>query len=242
MRRRKAIHPGAQASGHAAVLHVVGDFEGHLVALAQQRQRQQVIGFRGAVGDFDVVRRGARVDARPAPRAAGWCRWTGCSPAACRGWPSRSSPISPSSRRVTGRTPLSLMSISTRFSHVDCIRSISNWFDLQSAPQVAVFGDIQVFHAEPGEIRDGDARGIEGDRRIAECADLHRAARLLRRVLQFTQLLTLAARIHQQQRGAAQDLRVEFLLAGRVRAHGGDVRAGLQIGGVQQRAGGMPSR
>src|SRR5512136_906028 len=40
--------------------------------------------------------------------------------------PSRSKPMACSSRRVTGRTPLSLMSYSTRFSHVDCIRSISN--------------------------------------------------------------------------------------------------------------------
>src|ERR1017187_2165080 len=39
---------------------------------------------------------------------------------------SRSSPIPARSRRVTGRMPLSLRSISTRFSHVDCIRSISN--------------------------------------------------------------------------------------------------------------------
>ena len=39
---------------------------------------------------------------------------------------SRSSPIAASSRSVTGRTPLSLMSISTTFSHVDCMRSISN--------------------------------------------------------------------------------------------------------------------
>jgi len=39
-------------------------------------------------------------------------------------------------------------------------------------------------------------------------------------VLQFTKLRTLTAGIHQQQRGAAQDLRVEFLLAGRIRTDG----------------------
>ncbi len=33
-------------------------------------------------------------------------------------------------------------------------------------------------------------------------------------MLQFTQLLTLAARIGQQQGGAAEDLGIEFLLAG----------------------------
>ena len=102
-------------------------------------------------------------------------------------------------------------------------------------PQVTVFGDVQVFDAETGEIRDGDAGGIECDRRFAVLADLDRAVCLVRRVLQLTKLLTLTARIHQQERGAAQDLRVEFLLAGGIGADGGDVGAGLKVGGGQQR-------
>src|SRR5450759_3201199 len=86
-------------------------------------------------------------------------------------------------------------------------------------PQVTGFGDVQVFDAEPGEIRHGNARGSECHGRIAVLADLHRADRLIRRVLQFTQLLTLTARIDQQERSAAQDIRVQFLLARGVRAH-----------------------
>src|ERR1019366_6658225 len=56
------------------------------------------------------------------------------------------------------------------------------------------------------------------------------------------QLLTLTARIHQQERSAAQDIGIQFLLARGVRAHGGDVGAGLQVGGVQQREAGSRHR
>jgi hypothetical protein len=104
------------------------------------------------------------------------------------------------------------------------MRSISNCSIFKVPPSNSI-RHVQVFHAEPGEIRHGDARGIGCDGRIAVLADLHRPARLIRRVLQFTQLLTLTPRIHQQERGAAQDFRV--LLARGVRAHGGDVGAGL---------------
>src|SRR6476469_1341683 len=100
-----------------------------------------------------------------------------------------------SSRRVSGRTPLSLMSNSTRFSHVDCMRSISN-----VGIFIAVFGYIKVFHAEPGHVANGDAAGVPRGLRSAERADLNRALPLLRRVLQFSQLLTLLPRVDQQER------------------------------------------
>ncbi len=53
---REAPHGGAEALRHAAVLHIVGNLERDLVARLDQRQRQQVIRFGGAVGDLDVVR------------------------------------------------------------------------------------------------------------------------------------------------------------------------------------------
>src|SRR3954471_16107997 len=96
---------------------------------------------------------------------------------------SRSSPISPSSRSETGRTPLSLMSISTTFSHVDCIRSISNCGILKQAPLVNGFGDVQVFGAQAGEIGDRQAAGLE---RLT--GEFDGALRFLRRVLQFAEV------------------------------------------------------
>ena len=51
---------------------------------------------------------------------------------------SRSKPISTSSRSVIGRTPLSLMSNSTRFSQVDCIRSISKFGILMPASRLCI--------------------------------------------------------------------------------------------------------
>src|SRR6202012_3521311 len=103
---------------------------------------------------------------------------------------SMSKPSSCSSRSVTGRTPLSLMSISTTFSHVDCIRSISNFSIF-----IYVFGDVQVLYSQSGEIADADSASSPGRRRFAKCADLDGPRRLGQCVLQFTQLLTLAARI-----------------------------------------------
>ena len=102
-------------------------------------------------------------------------------------------------------------------------------------PQIAGFGDVQVFDAETGEIRDGDAGGIECDRLLAVFADLDRTDCRVRRVLQLTKLLTLTVGIHQHERGAAQDVRVEFLLAGGIRTDGGDVGAGLKVGSGEER-------
>src|SRR5579872_6506378 len=144
---------------------------------------------------------------------------------------SRSSPMSPSSRRLTGRIPLSLRSISTRFSHVDCIRSISNFSIF-----ITVLGDKQIFHAQASEVANRNL--IRLPRRFgagfAEHAQFECALSLLPAMLQFSQLLTLLDRIHQDQAGALEDERLELLLAGRVRAHRRDVRASLQIAVVQQ--------
>src|SRR5687768_242091 len=76
--------------------------------------------------------------------------------------------MSTSSRNVSGRTPLSLMSYSTRFSHVDCIRSMSNssmatpkflelfWRDVSAADD----GDSDA-RADARQ-RGGDGRGAGG--------------------------------------------------------------------------------
>src|SRR5437588_12156666 len=105
---------------------------------------------------------------------------------------SRSSPIAASSRSVIGRTPLSLMSISTAFSHVDCMRSISNCGIFKNAPLVNVFGDEEVFDPEAGEIGDGEPMPGRLDARPA----FLRAPRLLGRVLQLAEFFTLSQRIH----------------------------------------------
>src|ERR1035438_8233285 len=103
---------------------------------------------------------------------------------------SRSSPISPSSRRLTGRTPLSLISSSTTFSHVDCIRSISN-----GSIFIAVFSDIKVFYSQSCKVANRQSSAVLP----IPGTDLHSPLPLVLRMLQFTQLLTLPARIHQQQ-------------------------------------------
>src|SRR5215469_7293720 len=118
---------------------------------------------------------------------------------------SRSRPISPISPRLTGRTPLSLISISTTFSHVDCMRSISNFSIL-----IDVFGDIKIFYSKPGEVGDGP-RGAG-------------AALALSNVLKFAEAGALFRRIEPEHAGATEDFRIEFLLPGRVRSDGGDMR------------------
>src|SRR5579863_8344773 len=127
---------------------------------------------------------------------------------------SRSSPICESSRRLTGRIPLSLMSISTRFSHVDCIRSISNFSIF-----IAIFGDIQILYAQAGEIANRILAAVPPGSRFAKRADLQSAQRLLAGVLQFSQLLTLGDGIRQHQRRAPDDQWIELLLSRRVRSH-----------------------
>src|SRR3954466_4493994 len=97
---------------------------------------------------------------------------------------SRSSPIAASSRSVTGRMPLSLMSVSTTFSHVDCMRSISNCGIFNDAPLVNVFRDGEVFDAEAGKVGDGE-RG--GRKRVT--LEFARAVDLVGRVLQFAEPL-----------------------------------------------------
>src|SRR5579862_8425600 len=106
---------------------------------------------------------------------------------------SRSSPISAISRRLTGRTPLSLRSISTRFSHVDCIRSISNFSIF-----ITVLGGKQIFHAQAGEVANRNLVRLPWSFRtgLAECAQLERARFLLPAVLQLSQLLTLLPGIY----------------------------------------------
>ena len=60
-------------------------------------------------------------------------------------------------------------------------------------------------------------------------------------MLQLSELLTLAARIRQHQRGAAEDFGVEFLLAGRIRADGGDVSSRLKVRRPAAAGGARPS-
>ena len=59
-------HLGAEAANDPGQLHVVRLFHRDRVARVQQRQRQQVIRFGGAVGHFDVVHRGAGIQRRDA--------------------------------------------------------------------------------------------------------------------------------------------------------------------------------
>src|SRR3954447_15983495 len=101
-------------------------------------------------------------------------------------------------------------------------------------PLVTVFGDVKVFYAKAGEIGDRDCSSIDSDRSFAVFADFDGAASLIHGVLQFTQLLTLAARVHEQERRNTKNVRIQLLLAGGVRPDRGDVRAGLEIGGAQQ--------
>ena len=87
-----------------------------------------------------------------------------------------------------------------------------------SAPLVTVFRDVQVFDAEPGEIRDRDAGGIECDRRFAERrrfrprgppgrahAAIHRASH------------TDGGESTSSSEARRRIVRVEFLLAGGIR-------------------------
>ena len=64
MRRRKQLTCAPRLLRHAPELHVIGDFERDLVAVAQQAERQQVIGLGGAVRDLDVIGRRAGIDRR----------------------------------------------------------------------------------------------------------------------------------------------------------------------------------
>src|ERR1017187_8397613 len=92
-----------------------------------------------------------------------------------------SRPISANSRSETGRTPLSLRSISTRFSQVDCMRSISKG-SIFTVTFRTVFGDIEIFDAQSGEVAYRDGVRPDGVRRQAEIADLAGAVPLRRRV------------------------------------------------------------
>ena len=111
-----------------------------------------------------------------------------------------------SSRKLTGRTPLSLMSNSTRFSQVDCMRSISNGsiFKVPSRRQYSAM--YRSSTPRPVKSQTVMPAGSTATGRLAELADLDGAVPLIRGVLQFTQLLTLTARIDQQRGGAAQDI------------------------------------
>src|SRR5260370_11122093 len=73
-------------------------------------------------------------------------------------------------------------------------------------PQVTVFGDVQVFYTETGEVRHRDARGVDCGGRVAILSALERAAPLVRRVLQVTQLLTFITGNHPHERRAAQGI------------------------------------
>src|SRR3954451_15788831 len=134
---------------------------------------------------------------------------------------SRSRPMSPNSRRETGRTPLSLISNSTTFSHVDCIRSISNCGIFKKTPLVDGFGDVQVFDAETGQVGDGQAAGVE---RLA--GEFDGARELVGGVLQLAVVEALTGGVGQQEVGGAQDFGIELLFAGTVRPDSGDVRPG----------------
>ncbi len=52
----------AQTPRDARQLHVVRHLHRHVVARLQQRERDQVVGFGGAVGDFDLLDVGAGID------------------------------------------------------------------------------------------------------------------------------------------------------------------------------------
>ena len=54
-------------------------------------------------------------------------------------------------------------------------------------------------------------------------------------MLKLAETGALLRRIEPQRAGAAHDFRIEFLLAGRIRSHGGDMRARLQIAREEQR-------
>ena len=91
-------------------LHVVRQLHRDGVAGTELAQRDQIVRFRRAVGDLDVIDRRAGISAAMTARGARSCRSTGCSRAAGRGRPRDRTPSRRSSRSVCGRTPLSLMS------------------------------------------------------------------------------------------------------------------------------------
>ena len=68
-----------------------------------------------------------------------------------------------------------------------------------------------------------------------ERADFDGAGGLIRGVLEFAEAFALGERIDQQELGAAQDGGIELLFAGRIGAEGSDVRAGLDVGFLEQR-------
>ena len=93
------------------------------------------------------------------------------------------------------------------------------------APELEVIGNLQSHFIAWLELAECDQ--VVGFRRaVGDLSDLHRALPLAKRVLQFAQFLALRARIHEQERRAPQDLRVQFLFARPVGAH----RCGTLVG------------
>ena len=105
----------------------------------------------------------------------------------------------------------------------------------RSGRAVGGLGDREVLDAEAREVGDDDLLGSRAPRRIAERAELDRAVPLGEGVLELPQPLALRPGIDEEERGAAEDLRVELLLARRVGADGEDERPRAHVGRAEQR-------
>src|SRR5258706_3855065 len=90
----------------------------------------------------------------------------------------------------------------------------------------------KIFHSESGEIGDGRWGRT---RLLTEPSDFDCARSLLWRVLEFSQFLALGDGIGEHEIGDAQDRRLKFLFAGRIRADRGNVRTWLEVARVKQR-------